>query len=713
MAINFPNSPSDGDTHTVGTTTWTFDSTTNSWESGVATPANTSTSSGSYTAANTTLTMTRADASTFDIDLSNIESLPSTISLENTSGTANAAGTNSISIGASSNATGVGSVAIGINSKSTEANTITLGTSSFQVNVPGDLMVDTGLRANGSYGTAGQVLQTDGDKIYWATSSGLPSTISLENTTASASATGANSIAIGANATTGSANAIVIGVNANGHSGANGDNVIVIGKGAGPRAAGVDGDGGIAIGNGAQFYENAIAIGENAYPGQRGVTIGASANGGSDATVVGSAARGNRQYAVALGASSNASGANYAIAIGYRSNNSSSPSGIAIGPFANVSIANSIAIGYGAQANTTDAHNGVAIGMDSKVTTANTVMLGGPTWKTINGGDGSANGVTISDALIEMRSGTGSPAQIDMYCESTNAHKASLKAPDHAVFSGDTVTTLPIYDLNLGMVAVQNTTGTACIVGTNDIAFGPNSRATGQNGIAIGYEANTNRNRGVAVGAYSTVAGLGSDSIAIGGYAKTDAGSCAALGGYARANKVGATAVGVSSNADFDYSVSLGYDSEALANYSMALGAYASANVANTIVLGTENHLSIIPGQLTVGDEVSNTYALYVDGDVYATGDVTSASDEKLKTNIKTVDNALDSLDNIRGVKYSYIETGKPSIGVIAQEVQKEFPELVAEDDTLGVNYNGLIGVLIQAVKELRQEVDELKNGRV
>ena len=58
-------------------------------------------------------------------------------------------------------------------------------------------------------------------------------------------------------------------------------------------------------------------------------------------------------------------------------------------------------------------------------------------------GNGSSGGVSISDGLVEMRSGTGSPAQIDMYCESSNAHKVSIKAPAHANYSGDVNFTLP------------------------------------------------------------------------------------------------------------------------------------------------------------------------------------------------------------------------------------------------------------------------------
>lgn len=59
------------------------------------------------------------------------------------------------------------------------------------------------------------------------------------------------------------------------------------------------------------------------------------------------------------------------------------------------------------------------------------------------GGDGSSDGVSVSDGAISMRTGTGSPAYIDMYCEVSNAHKVTIKAPAHADYSGNVNFTLP------------------------------------------------------------------------------------------------------------------------------------------------------------------------------------------------------------------------------------------------------------------------------
>jgi len=81
---------------------------------------------------------------------------------------------------------------------------------------------------------------------------------------------------------------------------------------------------------------------------------------------------------------------------------------------------------------------------------------------------------------------------------------------------------------------------------------------------------------------------------------------------------------------------------------------------------------------------------------------VNSTSDENLKKDIHTIENALDKVKQLRGVDFKWIKSEEKSMGVIAQEIQKVFPELVSENENgLSVNYNGLIGVLIEAIKEL------------
>jgi hypothetical protein len=107
---------------------------------------------------------------------------------------------------------------------------------------------------------------------------------------------------------------------------------------------------------------------------------------------------------------------------------------------------------------------------------------------------------------------------------------------------------------------------------------------------------------------------------------------------------------------------------------------------------------------------------LQADGDLHVEGDViafstTVGSDINLKENVQTLPNALETVNRLRGVSFDWKKKHKgSSIGVIAQEVEKVFPELVDEHALNGmktVNYSALIGVLIEAVKELSDKVGD------
>jgi len=100
-------------------------------------------------------------------------------------------------------------------------------------------------------------------------------------------------------------------------------------------------------------------------------------------------------------------------------------------------------------------------------------------------------------------------------------------------------------------------------------------------------------------------------------------------------------------------------------------------------------------------------------GNFVASGNVTAYSDERLKTNIKTIENALDTVSKMRGVTYERIDSGIKGVGVIAQEMKEVLPEVVMEalsdDEYMSVSYGNIVGVLIEAIKELKAEIEELK----
>ena len=113
---------------------------------------------------------------------------------------------------------------------------------------------------------------------------------------------------------------------------------------------------------------------------------------------------------------------------------------------------------------------------------------------------------------------------------------------------------------------------------------------------------------------------------------------------------------------------------------------------------------------------------LHVDGDVVAYS--STVSDERLKDNIKTIENPLDKIKALRGVEYDWNNgnrKGKHDLGLIAQEVESVIPDIVhehtlpyveGEEDTLykTVDYEKMVAVLIEGMKEQQTQIDSLKS---
>jgi hypothetical protein len=103
-------------------------------------------------------------------------------------------------------------------------------------------------------------------------------------------------------------------------------------------------------------------------------------------------------------------------------------------------------------------------------------------------------------------------------------------------------------------------------------------------------------------------------------------------------------------------------------------------------------------------------------GNFSVAGTVTANSDRRVKKNIRPIENALDKIKEITGVHFEKIDTGEKSIGVIAQDVEKVLPEVVKlsdpnnPDSIKSVAYGNMVGLLIEAIKEQQQQIDELKS---
>ena len=89
--------------------------------------------------------------------------------------------------------------------------------------------------------------------------------------------------------------------------------------------------------------------------------------------------------------------------------------------------------------------------------------------------------------------------------------------------------------------------------------------------------------------------------------------------------------------------------------------------------------------------------------------DFNSTSDAKLKTNIQVIDNPIEKIMKIDGVSFNWKSSNKPSFGVIADNVQETLPDLVNNEDPKTVNYNGLVGLLIEVVKNQQEQINELR----
>ncbi len=89
-----------------------------------------------------------------------------------------------------------------------------------------------------------------------------------------------------------------------------------------------------------------------------------------------------------------------------------------------------------------------------------------------------------------------------------------------------------------------------------------------------------------------------------------------------------------------------------------------------------------------------------------------TTSDKALKTDIRPLENILEKLEKIGGYSFTMKQSGEKKLGVIAQEVEKVFPELVEPIDSKykGVDYMGFIGPLVAAVNELKKENDEMRS---
>jgi len=146
----------------------------------------------------------------------------------------------------------------------------------------------------------------------------------------------------------------------------------------------------------------------------------------------------------------------------------------------------------------------------------------------------------------------------------------------------------------------------------------------------------------------------------------------------------------------------------------------ATGSAAARTITGTTGEIEVSNGDgvsgnptLTIGSGIAklsanNTFAGTNNFQVINASEVNTTSDERLKENIQTLNNAIDVVNRLRGV--AYIKGGKAELGLIAQEVEQIIPQVVGEDSNgyKTVAYGNIIGVLVEAIKEQQKTIKEL-----
>jgi len=138
----------------------------------------------------------------------------------------------------------------------------------------------------------------------------------------------------------------------------------------------------------------------------------------------------------------------------------------------------------------------------------------------------------------------------------------------------------------------------------------------------------------------------------------------------------------------------------------------AGASLANDAV--TNSDLNVVftglkTGSMTSANVASGVFTFNPSTGIAKATQFTATSDVMLKDNVTTLTDALEKIMQIDGVSFEWKNNHKPSVGVIAQTVENIMPEAVETDNKgiKSVNYNALIGLLIEAVKELNKRIDE------
>jgi len=250
-------------------------------------------------------------------------------------------------------------------------------------------------------------------------------------------------------------------------------------------------------------------------------------------------------------------------------------------------------------------------------------------------------------------------------------------------------------------------------IGNYSFATGRRTVASDFYSIAMGYSTTASGSGAVATGQGTTASG--DDSFAT-GYGTTASGGCSiATGSGTIASGVTSNAMGYDAEADGAISTAIGLQTKAKSYCEVALGAYTTDYTPESNYDWNTSDRLLVVGNGIYDWQRSDALILWKNGNMIIAGTLTENSDLRLKERIRPIDSALEKIMKLDG-KYFYWNDVKPhdmeheQVGLIAQEVQEVIPQLVkadqSEDAYLSLNYQGLVPVLINAVKEQQAMIE-------
>ena len=250
-------------------------------------------------------------------------------------------------------------------------------------------------------------------------------------------------------------------------------------------------------------------------------------------------------------------------------------------------------------------------------------------------------------------------------------------------------------------------------------AMGYKSEASNFASTALGRETIASGQYATAMGQQTTASQNASTAMGDGSFASGNAAT--AMGSFTEAIGIASTAMGQQTKASGEYSTAMGYTTTASDYNSLVVGRYnlLGSTVTNSATSFSTSNTAFVIGNGTANDSRSDALTVLFDGTTTIAGDLSINSDARLKANIISLGSTLAKLLQIDGKTYTMKkdENKKQKIGVLAQDIPKVFPELVSESNGVkSVNYQGLVPVLINALKEQDKklnkqqvEIDELK----